>query len=90
MLIIGKRFHPAAVIWCGKESLLLILAQSGMYWIRVLVMKCVDTIGMPYAEVLTLAVAVLLVSLVISYRVVKLIRSTFLKILVIPPKKNIK
>ena len=88
LLIIGKSFYPACIVWCGRESLLLILAQSGMYYICVIITKIVDTADLPYFVTLSIAVTVLIVQLIISYFVIRIIRSTFLKILIVPPKKK--
>ena len=88
LLIIGKKFCPACIVWCGKESLLLILAQTGMYYICAIITKFVNTAELPYLVTLLFAVFVLIISLIIAYFVIRLIHSTFLRILIIPPKKK--
>ena len=88
LLIVGKRFCPTCIVWCGRESLLLILAQSGIYYICVIITKLINIAELPYAAVLTLSIIILIVSLIISYFVIKLIHSTFLEILITPPKRK--
>ena len=88
LLIIGERFNSACIVWCGRESLLLIFAQSGMYYICAIITKFVNTTELPYFATLSLAVFVLIISLIVSYFVIRLIHSTFLRILIIPPKKE--
>ena len=88
LLLIGKMFHPACILWCGRESLLLILAQTGMNWVCVFIKKFVHTMELPYEANLAISLVVLITSLAISYFVIKLIRSSFLKILIIPPKRR--
>lgn len=88
LLIIGKKFFPACIVWCGRESLLLMLAQTGMVDICIVIKKFINTPELPYAVVLIIAVVVLIVSLIISYFVIRFIHLTFLKILIIPPEKR--
>ena len=59
-----------------------------MVYICEIVTKFINTDELPYASALMLAIVVLLVSLIVSYFVIKLIRYTFLKILIISPKKK--
>ncbi len=88
LLLIGEKIHPKCVTWCGKESLLLMLAQTGMIYICEIITKFINIAELPYAVILIISVAVLVFSLLISYFVIKFIHSTFLKILIIPPKKR--
>lgn len=88
LLIIGRKIHPPFITWCGKESLLLILAQTGIAYTCLVIAKVVNSVELPYVAVLFIAIAALVASLIISYFTIKLIHSTFLKIVITPPEKK--
>lgn len=84
LLLIGHGFHPRGIQWCGKESLLLMLAQSGLVYASQAVSKLHSFEGKPYAA--GAAVVVMLVGLPVCYAVIRLIHGSFLRIIIEPPR----